>query len=66
MSDQRSSLVSDPGPTSGTPQGADAHLEGGNGFTFGLLYHQAVAADPDAELAPATKNLRKAIKGLAQ
>jgi hypothetical protein len=32
--------------------GADAHLEGGNGFTFGLLYHQAVAADPDAETRP--------------
>jgi CHAD domain-containing protein len=45
--------------------GADAHLEGGNGFTFGLLYHQAAAATPDAQLGPATKNLRKAIKGLA-
>ena len=45
--------------------GADAHLEGGNGFTFGLLYHQAAAATPDAELGQATKNLRKAMKGLS-
>lgn len=44
--------------------GADAHLEGGNGFTFGLLYHQAAATTPDARLGPATKNLRKAVNAL--
>ena len=43
---------------------AEAHLEGGNGFTFGLLYQQAAATTPDAELRPATKNLRKAINAL--
>ncbi len=41
--------------------GAAAHLDGGNGFTFGLLYQQAMEAAPDAELHPAAKNLRKAI-----
>lgn len=44
--------------------GADAHLEGGNGFTFGLLYQHAAATTPDTGLRPATKNLRKAIKAL--
>lgn len=44
--------------------GVEAHLEGGNGFTFGLLYHQAAAVTPDGELGPGTKNLRKAFKAL--
>jgi CHAD domain-containing protein len=44
--------------------GADAHLQGGNGFTFGLLYHQAAATTPDGQLGPATKNLRKTINAL--
>jgi CHAD domain-containing protein len=40
--------------------GAEAHLEGGNGFTFGLLYQQAARPAPDAELRPVAKQLRKA------
>ena len=44
--------------------GAEAHIEGGNGFTFGLLYHQAATTTPDAQLGPATKNLRNAINAL--
>jgi CHAD domain-containing protein len=45
--------------------GTDAHLDGGNGFTFGLLYQHAAAANPDAELRPAAAKLRKAVKALA-
>ncbi len=44
--------------------GAAAHLDGGNGFTFGLLYQQAAGVAPEAELRPAAKNLRKAIHAL--
>jgi CHAD domain-containing protein len=44
--------------------GADAHLEGGNGFTFGMLYEQAAGPAPDAELRPVAKRLSKAIAGI--
>ena len=44
--------------------GAEAHLDGGNGFTFGLLYQQAAGPAPDAELRPATKGLRKAVTAI--
>ena len=45
--------------------GATAPSEGGNGFTFGLLYGHAATTSPDAALRPSEKRLRAAVKKLA-
>ena len=38
--------------------GANAHLEGGNGFTFGVLYQQENSPLPDSALGPVWKRLK--------
>ena len=44
--------------------GATANLEGGNGFTFGLLYQQENSPLPDSALGPVWGNLKKSAKSL--
>ena len=44
--------------------GAAAPLEGGNGFTFGVLYGQAAVASP-AALRQVAKRLRTAVEALS-
>jgi hypothetical protein len=44
--------------------GATAYLEGGNGFTFGLLYQQENSPLPDSALGPVWGNLKKSAKSL--
>jgi CHAD domain-containing protein len=39
--------------------GAQAHLQGGNGFTFGLLYQRESSPLPDTALGPVWRNLKK-------
>jgi CHAD domain-containing protein len=39
--------------------GAHAHLDGGNGFTFGLLYQQQNHPLPDTALGPVWQDLKK-------
>jgi len=45
---------------------AQAHQDGANGFTFGLLYGQADTHLPDTALGPAWKALAKAVRAVTR